>query len=192
MSTDDSADVLLATVAEGHAHMNELLRASLGEHVIDEMALLFGTLDHLYSFLSHAVRTDGVELFNHATDTVTTGPITSSYEAFYWFLRVADPRYRVELMHVRGLSPLHTPMLYAMEKRHDDHVLAVHASFKCATEEDYGVAVATLRTDGWELLQRCDAAYGRFSYWHNPDSAHPAEWLLKPRVNLRDLAVRDE
>lgn len=189
MSEIDQVEIFFDHMALGHQSMTELLRASLGERrTIDEMALLFPNSTTLFSFISNAVKRPGVELFNCADDTVTTAPIVSVYRPQYWFLTTGNPAYRLECMLCSKGSPLHDTFLRELVHNQTVAAMAVHASFKCTDEEDYATALRTLRADGWELLQRCTAGYGKYSYWHNPDAPERAEWLLKARLNMRDAA----
>lgn len=178
------------TIHEGWLLMNETLRGVLAQHWIDEMALLFPDAATVYHWLNEAVCREGVALFNTSTDRVTTGPIMSVYDVAFWFLTTPHP-YRVEAMVCGPGSPLHTALVGYCDafsfRPQGLPTLGVHASFKCDTEEDYAVALGALRAAGWELLQRCDAGYGRYSYWHNPDGNTEKAWFLKPRVNLRDM-----
>jgi len=184
---------VLETTATLREEMNEALRGMLGAlHTVDEMALMFRTDADLKEFLRYAVR-HGYTLFNSDSDTVTTGPLRSSYDVAYWFLAAPgypqlENSYRLELMtlHTPG-SPLHDTLQLWLDNNNHPSV-AVHASFKCHNEEEYANAVHTLGRNGYELTQRCESTYGRFSYWQPQEAAdHPVNTVyLKPRVNLRD------
>lgn len=164
---------------------NEDLRGLLGpEYAVDEMAIYCTRTSRLYSFLETAVQFEGYELFNAACDTVHTEPIPSAYHIGYWFLRTPHP-YRIEMMKLQGgYSPLHS----GWEVVDDMDVVQVHASFKCSDETSYMIACGSLLRADYEMAQRCESSYGKFSYFINPDKS---PWYLKPRINLRD-AVRDD
>lgn len=174
---------LFVSMNEKRAAAQEAVRAVLGGNtVIDEMALMFHEYTSLFRFLTQAVQRPGVELFNHAQDMVDTSPIMARYTAQYWFLHSGMGAWRIEALLQDGASPLHRSLQVDAEV---GGMIIVHASFKCADEMEYGTARHTLRGAGWEELQRCDSAYGRFSYWTNPDERYYGVYL-KPRVNLRD------
>lgn len=160
------------------AWLNEEVRGLLGAgSFIDEMALYFPNEQTLFRWVSVAVR-NGWTLFNQADDSVTTHPLISRYEVRYWFLRREGVPYRVEAMTIaKGHSPYHGVLC---AQRRDYYV--AHASFSTPNEEKYAAANFTLKGVGYELLQRCDSTYGRFSYWSKPKLPCP----IKPRVNLRD------
>jgi hypothetical protein len=180
---DHACTEVFTKMTAAHQRMSELLRGMLAEYTIDEMSIMFFSDAVLLRFLRDAVRREGVELFNAAEDVVTASPIMAAYDVRYWFLRTSWG-YRVDALQTNMGSPLHDNI--ARQAGHDPMaVVPVHASFKCPNEERYGVALATLRKSGWELLQRCDSGYGRFSYWHRPDGESD-DWYLKPRLNLRD------
>jgi hypothetical protein len=173
-----------------------LQRLDLSHHV-DEVAYLFLDRNHLDIFTREAVRTDGCIMFNTAEDHVHTLPLKTCYDVEYRFFTVpvqflpGIEQVRVEAMQIkRGFSPLHeaeAPSLASVGAP----MGAIHASFKCQTEEEYAAVVVRLRERGWEVAQKCDSTYGRFSYWSPVDRE---EWLpdgpylyLKPRVNTRDM-----
>lgn len=165
------------------AATQEAVRGVLGSNVvIDEMALLFTEHTSIFRFISQAVQLPGVELFNFAKDTVQTAPIHSEYVVQYWFLTSGLGPWRIEAMIQDNASPLHHALSLNAET---GTMTVVHGSFKCAGEMEYGTARHALRTAGWEEVQRGDSAYGRFSYWDNPDERYEGVYL-KPRVNLRD------
>jgi hypothetical protein len=184
---------LLTHVHEGYEKCNEQLRGILGaEAEIDEMALLVINKASVLNLLTHLVSFDGYELFNSASDTVTTSPIHSGYDVHYWFVRTPY-NYRLEVMYLPpkgGYSPLHNKLIYSADNDPDNNVYGVHASFKCDSSS-YMAAGVLLRKEGWELAQRCDSDYGKFSYYANEDNTGVG-WFLKPRVNLRDAAKTDE
>lgn len=185
---EDIASVL-EHVREGQERSAEMLRGILGpEVVIDEMSLLVNSKNSVLNLLTHLVSFPGYEMFNSASDSVTTGPIRSQYDVNYWFVRTPHP-YRLEVMEIpvrEGFSPLHSklPWHSIVNGTTDNDIFAVHASFKCDSSS-YAAAGVLLRKAGWELAQRCDSAYGKFSYYVNEDLGG---WYLKPRVNLRDAA----
>lgn len=170
---------------QSYAVGTELVRAALGtEYAIDEVALFFNNNIALWSFINTAVR-NGWQLFNQADDRVNTRPLQSTYEVRYWFLRRADTPYRIEGMQVvEGHSPYHTMLARGISERLG-YKLA-HASFKVATEEEYGNAVHHLtRQLQLDVLQHCESTYGRFSYLKGDTGM---SCPLKPRLNVRDGA----
>jgi hypothetical protein len=183
----------LAHLRELREKASERLRAMFGvTYTIDEMAVMFTSPAHALRWISSAVRVPAVTLFNSATDVVQTSPIVSTYNVHYWFLTTpdlpeTDPRWeystpwRVEAMYAHAGSPLHDTYRRMMKGR---ETLAIHASFKCPDEEAYGVAVKTLRDNGYEAAQFCESTYGRFSYWSEAEGG--GEVYLKPRLNVRD------
>lgn len=183
----------MTDLTERQAQASEDLRSLFGTGVtVDEMAVMFEDMDALYGWVTHAVRVPGVTLFNTAHDVVTTGPIPGTYNVRYWFLsspwakdtEPGEERWRIEAMFAHSGSPLHDSLLRSMRAQDEDAVV-VHASFKCRDVEHYAEAQATLRMGGYELVQRCDSTYGKFSYWRKLDAT--GTWVyLKPRVNLRD------
>jgi len=180
---------ILRSVQEYRAHAQEELRAMFGtRYSIDEVALMFTSPSWALRFIGSAVRVPGITMFNAAHDVVTTRPIVSTYSAHYWFLTTPDEEdpWRLECMYAHVGSPLHDSYRGFMADR---DVIAVHASFKCADEEAYGVAVKTLRDNGYEAAQLCDSTYGRFSYWMPEEEGATSGLYLKPRVNLRDMDV---
>jgi len=182
---------------------NDVLhRLDLPGYQIDEVAYLFLDRHHLDIFTREAVREDGCLLFNTAEDHVHTLPLKTCYDVEYRFFTVPTQyldgidMVRVEAMQIkRGFSPLHeaeTPMLVQVGAP----MGAIHASFKCQTEDEYAAVVVRLRERGWEVAQKCDSTYGRFSYWSPLDAE---DWLgdgarlyLKPRVNTRDMEAVGE
>lgn len=166
-----------------HQDMSGVVRGMFGaECDIDEMAMLFGSGHMLALFVGLAVRQEGYTLFNTADDVVETYPLRSGYRAHYWFLTTPHG-YRLELMNAEPGSPLHDNMLRQMT---ESDAAPVHASFKVDSEVNYAIANGTLQQGGYECVQRCNSAYGRFGYWQHSGNEGPAEWYLKPRVNLRD------
>lgn len=181
---------------EGWATMNQIVgRLFTPTYQIDEMSFIFHDQHALAGFVRQAVRVEGYELFATATDTVSTTPIRSSYDVVYWFLSTPFP-YRLELMIAGAGSPLHDRFASTLAKTAHMEMAAcsVHASFKLEDEAQYADAVHRLRTNDMELVQGCQSAYGRFSYWQeangSPDAMFPT-WFLKPRVNLRDTESLD-
>lgn len=173
-----------------------LQRLDMPSHHVDEIAYMFADRNCLDTFTKEAVQVDGCIMFNSADDHVHTLPLQTCYDVEYRFFTVpmehvpgVDP-VRVEAMQIkRGFSPLHL----AEEAGYGSTsgMGAVHASFKCETEEEYGAVTHRLRDRGWEVAQKCDSTYGKFSYWAPLDRD---EWLpmgpylyLKPRVNIRDM-----
>jgi hypothetical protein len=194
-------DKMFSALGQAVATYDELLARMGFVYGIDEIAYLFPTHHHAEVFIREAVHDEAeCTLFNVATDHVHTSPINSCYDVMYQFLSVPSSylphrpsqtsTVRIEAMHLaRGFSPLHFGELLSMER---DGLLAsaIHASFKCEDETAYAAATHRLRESGWEVAQRCDSTYGRFSYW-KPLEAD--QWLpdgpfmyLKPRINLRD------
>lgn len=171
-------------------------------HRIDEVAYLFPDRHHLDLFTREAVQVDGCIMFNTADDHVHTLPLRTCYDVEYRFFTVpveyqvnALETVRIEAMRLgRGFSPLHEAETFGFHQA--PPCLAIHASFKCQTEEEYAAVVHRLRDRGWEVAQKCDSTYGRFSYWTPLDRD---EWTpdgpfvyLKPRVNTRDGGVHDD
>lgn len=151
---------------------------------IDEIALLVESEPDLRT-LARVLPGEGWEQFNEARDVVRTGPIASRYEVQYTFFRHPDKPWRLEVMKiVGGVSPLHEAIRPPLG---GELCVPVHASFKTADEEQYAHAVGVLQEGGFELAQRCDSTYGRFSYWINVGRVNRVPYL-KPRVNLRDSA----
>lgn len=158
---------------------------------IDEIAIQFDDARYAHTFVAEAVTQEGCVLFNTATDHVHTQPLNTCYDVAYLFLSLPGQYHpenrsgvRLECMFLGdGLSPLHAAEAEEMRKGSAKSV-TVHASFKVEDEEDYASAVHRLREGGWEVAQKCDSKYGRFSYWKHADLADGV--YLKPRVNLRD------
>lgn len=174
---------LLELVA-AYREAQEELRGMFGElRHIDEMAIMFKNPEQLRSFVEAAVRIPGVVLFNTAHDSVHTQPIPGQYDVHYWFLSVPEEygSWRIEAMYAHPGSPLHDSL---RRQGASDEILMVHASFKCPSEEDYGIANNILQRNGYEPVQKCDSTYGRFSYWRPEEGTRGV--YLKPRVNLRD------
>lgn len=184
-------------LVEQKALADERVRGMFGAEVhVDEMSLLFTEPSAARQWVDMAVMLNGVTLFNTARDVVHTAPIQADYEVHYWFLTapeagaIADWKpWRIEAMYAHRGSPLHDSFLLPMRKSGED-VGVMHASFKCATEEDYAVAVRTLADNGYECAQRCESSYGRFGYWYPIDIQDNEQHVaLKPRVNLRDVSA---
>lgn len=180
----------LSLIHQSWADLTEVVRGIFGSGAsLDEMALIFPGDAELLQYLRYAVRVPGYELFNTAYDHVQVEPVRTSYDTNYWFMR-APAGYRLELMVMNGgYSPLHMLLAdQAVQREEPPYRATVHASFKCVDEEAYAIATHGLRDAGYESVQRCTSTYGRFSYWSRVDagSVQPA-WLLKPRVNLRDV-----
>lgn len=177
-------------LVECQVRAEEELRGMFGEaHSIDEMAIMFLDPEALRRWVDAAVRVPGVVLFNTAHDSVATTPIPGRYNVHYWFLSVPPfyGQWRIEAMYAHSGSPLHDSLKRTMN---GDDILVVHASFKCADEEAYGVATNTLVRNGYEVAQKCESTYGRFSYWR-PEEAQNGV-LLKPRLNIRDQENHDD
>jgi hypothetical protein len=51
-----------------------------------------------------------------------------------------------------------------------------------------------LRERAWEVVQKCDSTYGKFSYWKplDADDHEDLGLYLKPRVNLRDTGAHGD
>lgn len=151
--------------------------------VIDEVALLFRNDELVEHFVMDMVQTDGVELFNTATDEVTTRPIFSQYVVNYAFLRLPGNKMRLECMNiVDGLSPLHEAH-GQMNELHWGVPIPVHYSFKC-DPNDYNEVLGELEKVMGAPLMRCASRYGEFAYFKMPDVND--FMYIKPRVNLRD------
>jgi len=185
----------MRAMAEAQEKAQEQLRGMFGSGaVIDEMAIMFQNPYELRSWVDAAVRLPGVVLFNTAHDSVSTQPIPSRYNVHYWFLSSPWPEgyepgedlWRVEAMYAHKGSPMHDAL---RDQFSPGESLTVHASFKCADEEAYGVATNTLQRNGYEAVQRCESTYGRFSYWRQGEQETGV--FLKPRVNLRDTEDND-
>lgn len=171
---------------------DEALRAMFGiGAIIDEMSVLFTDPIRAHTWVTAAVRIPGVTLFNSAQDRVRTAPIRSDYSVHYWFLTVPEEHakvqpWRIEAMYAHPGSPLHDSILRPLAASHGDGGV-MHASFKCASEEEYATANRVLQDNGYECAQRCESSYGRFGYWYPLELEHTAvATALKPRVNLRD------
>ena len=177
-------------VVQCYEKAREEVRSMFGAGVnVDEVAIMFRDPDALRHWVEAAVRVPGVTLFNTAHDRVVTSPIPGQYDVHYWFLTVPEEYggWRIEAMYAHPGSPLHDSLLRRML---DQEALVVHASFKCADEEEYGSANSVLARNGYALAQRCDSTYGRFSYWRLDEEEYTV--FLKPRVNLRDAGGDDE
>ena len=179
----------LDEVQRQYQEMSAIVRGVLGtRYTLDEMALFFRDEHTLSSFVRAAVGLgEGYLLFNTAYDNVKTSPLLSEYHVRYWFLSTPHG-FRVELMCAFPGSPLHDVIDRKMAEVHNGGAVSVHASFKCATEEDYANAVHTLKTNAYQLVQACESTYGRFSYWQPAEAEERPDWYLKPRVNLRDAS----
>jgi len=157
---------------------------------IDELAVMVRTPEEAMYIASKAVEVDGVELFNHANDTVYTEPFQTRYRVSYSFLRTSHG-FRVELMNLNmsqgnnraftGFSPLHEAMWDVGQKLSGAPI--VHASFKCNDPAEYDEVVSALSTMA-QHAQTCTSRYGGFSYWLPYNMPHLV--YLKPRVNMRD------
>jgi hypothetical protein len=172
----------------------EALRGMFGADAhIDEMAVMFRDPGELRNFVEAAVRVPGVTLFNTAHDSVSTQPIPGRYDVHYWFLSMpqenGEQPWRLEVMFAHPGSPLHDSLRRQMTR--ETPLMLVHASFKCPDEEAYASAVHTLARNNYEMLQRCESTYGRFSYWLT-DEVTDQGLLLKPRINLRDQEKQDD
>lgn len=168
------------------------LKESLGlTAVFDEVAMAFWDQDQEYAFIESAVR-NGYTLFNAADDTVNTAPIRSQYDVHYSFLQAPGLPWRIEAMRITdGCSPLHTALYWNAHKDVPQRApFVVHASWKCADEQEYQNTAARLCESPWlDLSQRCQSTYGTFSYWLPVGEAFNeigARVYLKPRVNMRD------
>lgn len=175
-------------------YYNRALHKAGLEARIDEVAYLFKVPAVAAEFVHQAVQEQGCALFNASDDVVDTGPLRSSYSVRYQFLTV-PPMYvpasagsvRIEAMQItEGHSPLHHLEASTIDRGTGR---AVHASFKCETEEAYAEAGRQLKKNEWESVQRCTSSYGRFSYWLPliPEELD-FQLYLKPRVNLRSAS----
>jgi hypothetical protein len=150
---------------------------------IDEIAVLFRSDAILGDFITELVPA-GWNLFNAASDYVTTEPIHSDYQVQYRFLDNPLKPYRLELMGLGGgWSPLHKTILWKLEMARLDAAI-VHASFKLDDVNEMRAWCSELESDGLLLAQRCQSTYGMFEYW--VDTKITEGSYLKPRVNLRD------
>lgn len=182
--------LIMQKVLQAKERAEEDLRALFGAaYSIDEMAVMCTDEVWAMKWATNAVRVPGITMFNSAVDHVTTRPVRSEYDVHYMFLNApemhwAPTAWRMEVMYPHPGSPLHDTLLQDMR---GSDVSVVHASFKCASEEDYALAVHTLGSGGYEAAQLCQSTYGRFSYWvsRDADDVAPRPYL-KPRVNLRD------
>lgn len=171
------------------SHFDRLLLNVGLTSTIDEIAFLFLDSSALNNFIHLAVQEPGCLLFHSSDDEVSTLPVRSSYRVQYSFLSVPSmylpldhAPVRIEAMEITsGMSPLHERAFSA-----EPFESAVHASFKCSSEEAYAEAQWALKKAEFESVQRCTSSYGRFSYWFplNPDE-ETSELFVKPRVNLR-------
>lgn len=191
----------LPDIFRGAGHATDIMNGVLGriglDARIDEIAYLFEDSHAFESFTEEAVQEEGCTLFNSARDHVEVSPLTACYNVQYRFFTIPEQYLdgnpvRIEAMLPgSGLSPLHLAAAYHLDRvGREWNCMAIHASFKCVDEESYGKAVLSLRGAGWEVAQKCDSTYGKFSYWTPLDRE---DWLgdgpfiyLKPRVNLRD------
>jgi hypothetical protein len=170
---------------------------------IDEFALMFFERDHLFNWISAAVKEPDVRLFNYANDTVHTQPFRTHYRVEYWFLTHPDRPYRLELMlKGDGFSPLHDHMANEVTQvievdegvyeQQYDAPAGVHVSAKLDGPANYASVCGDLADmDELEYLQFCRSDYGHFSYWRvNPLwTSDLGPVYFKPRVNLRDSEV---
>lgn len=173
---------ILEMANTAYEDISERMRGLFGAELIDEMALYPG--DKTPDLLRRIVMEDGYQIFNAASDRVTTFPIKSAYDVHYWFVSTPHP-YRLEIMNlIDGFSPLHSlyDSLQAAAGR-EAGIFGVHASFKCLDEEIYAKANSTLQRNDWRLAMQCESTYGRFAYYQH---AEVRGWFLKPRLNLRD------
>lgn len=178
------------------SHFNDVLQRLDLPHQIDEIAFMFADRHLLDLFTREAVMVDGCLMFNAADDHVHTLPLGTCYDVEYRFFSVplsflpSIEQVRIEAMRmVRGFSPLHQAEAMA------NGWGAVHASFKCQNEEEYGAVTHRLRERAWEVAQKCDSTYGKFSYWKplDGDELGDGPYLyLKPRVNLRDTGAHGD
>lgn len=174
---------------------NEMLAQLDIPHVVDEVAYMFADRHLLDLFTREAVQVDGCLLFNTADDHVHTMPLGTCYDVEYRFFTVpmeylpGIEQVRIEAMRMgRGFSPLHLAEVLL------NGWGAIHASFKCQTEEEYGAVLHRLRERSWEVAQKCDSTYGKFSYWKpfDQDNHEDLDLYLKPRVNLRDSGMHSD
>jgi hypothetical protein len=180
---ENNVQTIIETLAAGQQECQTLLdHMSERTFHVDEMAIMISDDHTLLDFISFAVHLPEVTLFNCCQDTVFTQPIASDYQVRYWFF-TTPLNFRVEVMQLGSGSPLHDSLML----HSDSPVIPVHASFKCVDEQEYVSAQSTLRGHGWEVWQKCDSSYGRFSYWGHPDQG--SGWLVKPRLNLRDRSA---
>lgn len=163
---------------------NAVLEGMSGGHAIDEVALLVGDASQLNLLDGLLTIQFGWDRFNIAHDNVKTQPIRSAYSVEYHFYRKPGVDYRLEVMRLSGgVSPLHAAIPLPLSRA---VCTPVHASFKCDGEEEYALARWELDGEGYVQAQRCDSAYGRFSYYTNLSNTPDRVPYLKPRVNLRD------
>lgn len=188
---EEWVSVTMKAVLQAKERAEEDLRSLFGTaYAIDEMAVLCTDEVWAAKWAVNAVRVPGITMFNSATDHVTTRPVRSEYDVHYLFLSAPEEHWtptawRMEVMYPHPGSPLHDTLLQSMA---GGSLSIVHASFKCASEEDYALAVHALGKGGYEAAQLCESTYGRFSYWarRDADDVAPRPYL-KPRVNLRDI-----
>jgi hypothetical protein len=161
------------------------------------VALLVPSAGHANALIEKLVERPGFEYFNSATDTVDTWPFNTTYRVRYHFVRTTRS-YRLEIMHPQyatngnGFSPLHSAMWrpngVPAEHQDPNFFPMVHVSYKVADDVAYRQECELLALAGAVVGQKCKSTYGHFSYWLPPD-AQDLVWL-KPRVNLRDGAVK--
>lgn len=175
---------------------NEFLALCGSGYEIDEIALQFESRHLLNSWLREAVKGEGVEIFNAASDHVHVEPFRTHYDVDYTFLRASSmPGVRIEAMILEsGVSPLHTAQA-SMDPDvcHGQMPVVVHMSFKVRDIVSYGLAMLEMQEMGGILGQACESDYGRFAYWKFPvqmNGQFGGIWI-KPRVNLREAAERD-
>jgi hypothetical protein len=167
----------------------EMNAAGIGDYIIDEIALMFDYRARVGDFIMDAVEGDGVKLFNHAFDKVSTWPFNTRYEVEYFFLETRSTM-RVECMAIKdGLSPLHSAVASHMTDLSPMSV--VHMSFKVADMDEFETVQTKLdEYSDATLVQFCTSTYGAFAYWHLIGETSGV--YLKPRVNLRDQTTVHE
>lgn len=159
---------------------------------IDEVSLLFGTVEELEAFVEWAKQHPSLEHFNATEDTMDREDKDQSFRVRFEFIRPTDltkdyAPWRIEAMCVlEGIAPIHETVL----QEHGSGAV-VHLSWKHTSEEIYE---SYLRRDVQQMMKNKPGvvtgnpdhfvgayrnSYGRFSYW----GRRP---FLKPRVNLRD------
>lgn len=156
---------------------------------IDEVALLATRSNTVQTYLAEFLAGGHGTAFNYAHDEVSTYPIESRYSVDYLFLQPGDYSWRLEFMRrIDGVSPLHAPIEVAHERAL--RPIAVHASFKCASPEEYARTFQSFEeNEALALAQSCKSTYGAFSYWRMEKEGTPTcefPLYIKPRVNLRD------
>lgn len=204
MNDQDFVDSMVARITErleqfdkGVAAANAALKdIGLNAGGIDEVALRFNSEQDLNFFIKHAIRIDGVKLFNYAVDQVEVYPMRASYGVKYWFLETGRG-YRVECMLIDpspGFSPLHAAhtMKYGFET-------PVHYSFKCEDYKALDASWEAMKSGEWTMVANCHSTYGQFSYWLTGESTDYdlekqgfkiGDAYIKPRLNNRDQQGR--